>query len=117
MKPDGFYDDEEPQTRNNYAIVAIGDNRTRQVCADCGFINYENPKIVVAVFVEFGLHGYVAARLATKIIEIGHGEAVVYPGTYSEFLWSKEHAAEIPKPKAQTPNAKPQTLSSAFASF
>jgi ATP-binding cassette subfamily F protein 3 len=29
-------------------------------------------------------------KLATKIIEIGHGEAVVYPGTYTEFLWSKK---------------------------
>ena len=24
-----------------------GDNRPRLVCADCGFINYENPKVVV----------------------------------------------------------------------
>jgi ATP-binding cassette subfamily F protein 3 len=34
---------------------------------------------------------YFVERLATKIIEIGHGEALVYPGTYSEFLWHKEH--------------------------
>jgi penicillin-binding protein 2 len=34
-----------------------------------GFAPADDPKIVVAVFVEFGLHGYVAARLATKIIE------------------------------------------------
>ena len=34
---------------------------------------------------------YFVERLATKIIEIGHGEGVVYPGTYSEFLWHKEH--------------------------
>ncbi len=36
---------------------------------------------------------YFVERLATKIIEIGHGEAVVYPGSYTEFLWSKEQAA------------------------
>ena len=36
---------------------------------------------------------YFVEKLATKIIEIGHGEAVVYPGTYSEFLWSKSQAA------------------------
>jgi ATP-binding cassette subfamily F protein 3 len=35
---------------------------------------------------------YFVERLATKIIEIGHGEAVVYPGTYAEFLWNKEHS-------------------------
>src|SRR5688500_5543612 len=35
---------------------------------------------------------YFVEKLATKIIEVGHGGATVYPGTYSEFLWSKEHA-------------------------
>jgi ATP-binding cassette, subfamily F, member 3 len=42
---------------------------------------------------------YFVEKLATKIIEIGHGEAVVYPGTYKEFLWSKktrEEAATAP---------------------
>jgi ATP-binding cassette subfamily F protein 3 len=34
---------------------------------------------------------YFVEKLATRIIEIGHGEAVVFPGTYPEFLWSKEH--------------------------
>jgi len=28
-------------------LIPDGDNRERQVCPDCGFINYENPKIVV----------------------------------------------------------------------
>ena len=44
---------------------------------------------------------YFVEKLATKIIEIGHGEAVVYPGTYAEFLWSKaqsEKPAEPAKP-------------------
>jgi ADP-ribose pyrophosphatase YjhB (NUDIX family) len=27
--------------------VPDGDNRERLVCPDCGFVNYENPKIVV----------------------------------------------------------------------
>ena len=29
--------------------VPEGDSRERLVCADCGFVNYENPKIVVGV--------------------------------------------------------------------
>jgi ATP-binding cassette, subfamily F, member 3 len=37
---------------------------------------------------------YFVERLATKIIEIGHGEAVVYPGTYTEFLWHKDRGQE-----------------------
>ena len=42
---------------------------------------------------------YFVERLATKILEVGHGTIVAYPGTYTEFLWHKEHAAE------QTPQA------------
>ncbi len=33
-----------------------------------GFAPAEDPKIVVAVFLEFGIHGYFAARVASKII-------------------------------------------------
>jgi ADP-ribose pyrophosphatase YjhB (NUDIX family) len=35
-------------------IVPDGDNRERLVCPDCGFINYENPKIVVGSVVRIG---------------------------------------------------------------
>jgi len=34
-----------------------------------GFAPAEKPRVVVSVMVEFGLHGYVAARLASKIAE------------------------------------------------
>jgi ATP-binding cassette subfamily F protein 3 len=34
---------------------------------------------------------YFVERLATKIVEIAGGDAFVYPGTYREFLWHKEH--------------------------
>jgi ATP-binding cassette subfamily F protein 3 len=37
---------------------------------------------------------YFVEKLATKIIEVGHGEAIVYPGTYKEFLWHREHPEE-----------------------
>ncbi len=37
---------------------------------------------------------YFVEKLATKIVEIGGGQAVVYPGTYSEFLWHKAHAGD-----------------------
>ena len=51
---------------------------------------------------------YFVERLATKIIEVGGGQAVVFPGTYSEFLWRKEHPealAPAPAPAAATPRA------------
>ncbi len=34
---------------------------------------------------------YFVEKLATRIVEVGHGEALMFPGTYTEFLWSKEH--------------------------
>jgi ATP-binding cassette, subfamily F, member 3 len=45
---------------------------------------------------------YFVDRLATKVIEIGDGKAVVYPGTYEEWLWSKKQreAAETSQPPA-----------------
>ena len=53
---------------------------------------------------------YFVEKLATRIIEIGHGEAAVYPGRYSEYLWSKEHGATVenPSPKSQVPSPKSQ---------
>lgn len=35
-------------------LIPAGDNRPRQVCTDCGFIAYENPKVVVGAVVTWG---------------------------------------------------------------
>jgi ATP-binding cassette subfamily F protein 3 len=39
---------------------------------------------------------YFVERLATKIIEIGNGTAIAFPGTYKEFLDHKAHAGQEP---------------------
>jgi ATP-binding cassette, subfamily F, member 3 len=39
---------------------------------------------------------YFIDKLATKVIEIGAGRALVYPGTYEEFHWSKSQAGKTP---------------------
>jgi ATP-binding cassette, subfamily F, member 3 len=39
---------------------------------------------------------YFVERLATKIIEIGNGTAIAFPGTYKEFLYHKVHAGQEP---------------------
>lgn len=31
------------------SVVPAGDDRVRRVCGDCGFIDYQNPKVVVGV--------------------------------------------------------------------
>jgi ATP-binding cassette subfamily F protein 3 len=33
---------------------------------------------------------YFVEKLANKIVEVGHGDALMFPGTYPEFLWSKQ---------------------------
>ena len=53
---------------------------------------------------------YFVEKLATKIIEVGHGDVVVYPGTYQEFLWSK---TQQENPKSQIPNPKSQKVQTA----
>ncbi|HVL66824.1 MAG TPA: ABC-F family ATP-binding cassette domain-containing protein [Vicinamibacterales bacterium] len=43
---------------------------------------------------------YFVDKLATKVIEIGHGHALLYPGSYEEFLWSRRNAAAAPSVEA-----------------
>jgi energy-coupling factor transporter ATP-binding protein EcfA2 len=54
---------------------------------------------------------YFVDRLATKVIEVGHGSIEVYPGTYEEFHWSKAQRAAAPaspsKPAAQKTSPAP----------
>lgn len=38
---------DKPATGPSIKTVPEGDNRTRLVCPDCGYIEYDNPKIVV----------------------------------------------------------------------
>jgi ATP-binding cassette, subfamily F, member 3 len=39
---------------------------------------------------------YFVERLATKVVEVGHGKVMLYPGTYAEFLWSKANGGAAP---------------------
>jgi ATP-binding cassette subfamily F protein 3 len=60
---------------------------------------------------------YFVDKLATKVIEIGHGEAIVYPGTYEEFLWSRKQkdSAQLPAPSAQLQAAPPKPTGAAVS--
>ena len=44
-----------------------------------GFAPKDDPKIVVAVLVEFGEHGYVAARIASKMMERFLKASIIQP--------------------------------------
>jgi ATP-binding cassette subfamily F protein 3 len=51
---------------------------------------------------------YFVDKLATKVIDIGGGDAVIYPGTYEQFLWSKRQRSmpDGRSPIADAPRAK-----------
>ena len=52
---------------------------------------------------------YFVDKLATKVINIGNGEALTYPGTYEEFLWSRKQreSAESPAVAARSGSTGP----------
>jgi ATP-binding cassette, subfamily F, member 3 len=50
---------------------------------------------------------YFVERLATKIVEVGNGQAVMFPGTYPEFLWRKEHPEAVAAPPLQRSHPAP----------
>jgi ATP-binding cassette, subfamily F, member 3 len=41
---------------------------------------------------------YFVDKLATKVVEVGRGQALLYPGTYEEFLWSRRQQAQAAEP-------------------
>jgi ADP-ribose pyrophosphatase YjhB (NUDIX family) len=43
-----------PDMPNFERRIPVGDERERMVCADCGYIDYQNPKVVVGTVVAFG---------------------------------------------------------------
>jgi ATP-binding cassette subfamily F protein 3 len=49
---------------------------------------------------------YFVERLATRIVEVGDGKALLYPGTYTEYLWSKERGV-APAPARPAAPASP----------
>ena len=50
---------------------------------------------------------YFVDRLATTVIEVGHGAAGRYPGTYEEFRWSRTHRERTPPEAAPRPAGAP----------
>ena len=50
---------------------------------------------------------YFVDKLATKIIDVGHGTIEVYPGTYEEFLWSRAQRSTAAGPASPAAPAPP----------
>jgi ATP-binding cassette subfamily F protein 3 len=54
---------------------------------------------------------YFVDRLATKIVEVGGGGILVYPGTYEEFRWSKQSRGGQPVASAKRTAQAPRPAS------
>jgi ATP-binding cassette, subfamily F, member 3 len=55
---------------------------------------------------------YFVDRLATKVVDVGRGDALLYPGRYEEFLWSRAQAsaptaAADGPPRKVAPSSRP----------
>jgi ATP-binding cassette, subfamily F, member 3 len=53
---------------------------------------------------------YFVDKLATKVIEIGGGQTLMYPGNYEEFLWSRKQREA--RPAASDPAPAPSAIRS-----
>jgi ATP-binding cassette, subfamily F, member 3 len=56
---------------------------------------------------------YFVDKLATKVVDIGGGGALVYPGTYEEFLWSRKQREVAAQAERTAPVAPPKQVAAA----
>jgi ATP-binding cassette subfamily F protein 3 len=88
------------RTRLAVARMLLRPSNTLLLDEPTNHLDLDSKEVLLDALVDYGgtlifvSHDrYFVERLATKIIEVGDGGAVVYPGTYQEFLWHKEQPA------------------------
>ena len=103
------------RTRLAVARMLLRPSNTLLLDEPTNHLDLDSKEVLLDALVDYGgtlifvSHDrYFVERLATKIIEIGDGRALVYPGTYKEFLWHKQNpqAARqrpMPAPKPALP--------------
>jgi len=95
------------RTRLAVARMLLRPSNTLLLDEPTNHLDLESKEVLLDALVDYGgtlmfvSHDrYFVERLATKIIEVGNGEAIVYPGTYAEFLYRKEHPEDVVPPHA-----------------
>jgi ATP-binding cassette subfamily F protein 3 len=101
------------RTRLAVARMLLRPSNTLLLDEPTNHLDLDSKEVLLDALVDYGgtlifvSHDrYFVERLATKIIEIGGAKAVVYPGTYKEFLWHKQQP-----PARETRQAQPRTQS------
>jgi ATP-binding cassette, subfamily F, member 3 len=86
------------RTRLAVARMLLRPSNTLLLDEPTNHLDLDSKEVLLDALVDYGgtllfvSHDrYFVERLATKILEIGNGTAILYPGTYREFLWHKEH--------------------------
>jgi ATP-binding cassette subfamily F protein 3 len=89
------------RTRLAVARMLLRPSNTLLLDEPTNHLDLDSKEVLLDALVDYGgtlifvSHDrYFVERLATKIIEVGNGTAVLFPGTYKEFLWHKEHAGQ-----------------------
>ena len=89
------------RTRLAVARMLLRPSNTLLLDEPTNHLDLDSKEVLLDALVDYGgtlvfvSHDrYFVERLATKIIEVGNGTAVAFPGTYKEFLYHKEHAHE-----------------------
>src|SRR5438093_1399743 len=90
------------RTRLAVARMLLRPSNTLLLDEPTNHLDLDSKEVLLDALVDYGgtlifvSHDrYFVERLATKIIEVGNGTAVMCPGTYKEFLWHKEHAGQV----------------------
>jgi ATP-binding cassette subfamily F protein 3 len=90
------------RTRLAVARMLLRPSNTLLLDEPTNHLDLDSKEVLLDALVDYGgtllfvSHDrYFVERLATKIIEVGNGTAVMFPGTYKEFLYHKEQA-ELP---------------------
>jgi ATP-binding cassette subfamily F protein 3 len=86
------------RTRLAVASMLLRPSNTLLLDEPTNHLDLDSKEVLLDALVDFGgtlifvSHDrYFVERLATKIVEVGQQAAVVYPGTYTEFLWHSTH--------------------------
>ena len=86
------------RTRLAVARMLLRPSNTLLLDEPTNHLDLDSKEVLLDALVDYGgtlifvSHDrYFVERLATKIIEIGNGTAIAFPGTYKEFLYHKAH--------------------------
>jgi ATP-binding cassette subfamily F protein 3 len=104
------------RTRLAVARMLLRPSNTLLLDEPTNHLDLDSKEVLLDALVDYGgtlifvSHDrYFVERLATKIIEIsGDGTAIVFPGTYKEFLYHKAHAGDVPAAQQEGRKAERQ---------